>query len=368
MGDSLVGLIFISLFTLPCPAVEVQSRSQETIAWRTGRDLDRGVRIGITGTWRDTPLEQLLNQLSRQRRIALFMDRRVDPTTKIELVANDLTWEQFLAKVGKPMDCFFCRMEDVYYFGPRKTCLALPDVYARLRQQLKAHRSSQKVNWRIPIAASWPRLSRPQNLLLEMGKQFEFEIYSADRIDHDLWREFDAPQVTMMLKAILLTTGFDKSIAISKQGDKLKVVNFPNLKTVSWSVEYVEDAKTALRKLRGDYPQLEMKTASRKKISLSGDPEKIYGAIEELVARQKVVGGTAAPKYTFQLKATRKAALDTIAKQLNVELVFEQELESRLAQHIERDFDQAPIEDIIRGVLQDSGLTFVLNSQMLEIK
>ena len=350
------------VLALPLPA------SQESIEWRTGRDLDQGVKIGITGTWAETPLRSLLSQISTRQRIALFIDRRVDPTVKVNLSARNLNWEQILHEAGRPHGCFFCRMENVYYFGPKEVCLKLPGVYEKLRAELLQRRDDLQVNWRVATETHWPRLSQPGELLRQLGATYGVEILAGDKIELDIWNEFDAPPIPLMLQVVLLTVGFDKSILISKTGRKLKVVNFPKSEKCSWSIDHLKDARSAIRKIKGDFTRLSMRAVSRETAEIQGSVESVYQAISALVGQQQVLGGVGPATYSLELKSTRGSALATIAKQLGVEFEYEADTRKVLAEYIERDFKDVTAEEIIDGVIKGTKLSYRLDANKLSIE
>ena len=368
MGDLLTliqttGLLLVAL----SPAIESPD-DQEPIRWAVGRELDKAVKTGVSGQWAETPIGGLLQQLSRRQRIALFVDRRVDGTTKINLSARNLTWEQLLLEIGQPHDYFYCRIEDVYYFGPRDVCMTLPDVYDNLRSELRKRRDDLQVNWRIPVQTNWPRLSQPRQLLDELGEQFSIELLSANQIKHDLWNQFESAPVPLMLKVCLLTTGFDRAFVVSKTGSRLKVVKYPLVEKCQWTVKYLEDAKSSIRTIQGEYPRVKMRAVSRKVVDLSGKVETVYKAVCALVAQQTALGGSGTSTFTLELKGTRGVALATMARELDVELNFVADAREILAEYVERDFKNATIEDIITGVLQGTGLKYKIDEKQLTIE
>ena len=372
MGD-LLTLIQTTLFLLSAPWIALQSpfnqeSIQDSIQWRTGRELDKAVTIGISGQWAEKPIADLLQQFSRRQRIALFIDRRVDPTTKINLSARNLTWEQLLLELGKPHGYFFCRIEDVYYFGPRDVCLTLPSVYGNLRNDLRSRRAELQVNWRLPVQTNWPRLSRPRQLLDELGQEFNIELLSTEQIRHDLWNRFESAPVPMMLKACLLTTGFDKTIVVSKTGSRMKVIGYPRVEKCDWSVKHLEDGKAALRKIQLQHKGVKMRAVSRQSVEISGPVDAVFGAASALVAQQSALVGSGTPTFTLELKGTRGAALATMARELEVELKYDDGVKQVLAEFVERDFKDATVEDIIRGVLEGTELEYKIDKKQLKIE
>ena len=358
-------LVFVALFSAISHSANAK---QDSVQWRTGGELRRASRVAISGTWTDTPLRQLLQQISKRQRISLFIDRRVDPNRNVNLDARNLTWEQLLLEIGKQHSYFFCRLDDVYYFGPRQVCVTLPDVYENLRTELRERRQELRVNWLTASSANWPRLSQPRQLLQAIGQQHGVELYSDDQVAHDLWNEFSSPPIPLALQAILLTSGFGKTIVVSKTGQKLKIVDYPKVDECSWRVEHLEDARAVIREIKSDHTEIEMQAVTRRRSELSGKTDVLYLAIVALIGEQSALQGRGPVTFSLELRSTRGSALATMAQQLNVEFDYQPDAAEALAEFVELNFKDATAEEIIQGVVAGSGLSYQLDSKQLKIK
>ncbi len=75
---------------------------QEAVDWTTGKAFESAARrSGISVYWEQAPLKRQLTALSLNQRVAVHLDRRVDPEQRIDWQAADLTLEQFLWDLGE---------------------------------------------------------------------------------------------------------------------------------------------------------------------------------------------------------------------------------------------------------------------------
>lgn len=342
--------------------------TDEPSNWLSGRRLDRQTRLALYGQWSAAPLGPLLRQLSDQQRIAIFIDRRVDPSLPITLTANDLTWEQLLQALASDHGYGFCRLDDLYYFGPAEISLSLPGAYAKLKNQLIKRRRELKIDWSKTVPLAWPALSRPRLLLQKLAAENGIVLLHADRIPHDLWPAADLPEVPLHQQAILLALGFDKWIAISKTGARMKVVNFPATSSGSFVVAQVGDAEATAADLSSRFPQLKFRKIGKSNIQVTGGFETMLPAIQELVNRQvplKVASSEA--RYTVKLKGTRGSILATVAQQLNVQLRFDRESRALLEDYIELNIVDATLEEILQRAMAGTPLEYRLDNAVLAI-
>ncbi len=336
--------------------------------WLAGKLLEQQARQAITGQWADAPIRPLLRQLAQHQKIAVWVDRRVDPTIPVTLTAKDLTWEQLLHAIGAKHGLGFCRLENVYYFGPIENCVALGTLYPQLKQQLVERRDQLEVNWLSPIPVSWTRLSQPRKLLQQLADRQQVELLSAIDIPHDLWEEFDGPMIPPVLQALLLVSGFQKWIAISEKGTRMKVVGYPPENRGIYVVGFQPDASRIVNELRAEFKDVTFRAIDNSRVEVGGEIKNLGPAMGRLIARQVATRNESADsRFTFELKGQRGSVLATMAFQLDVKLQYEAELGAILAEYIELNFEDAPVDEILTAALSGSGLQYQITETELRI-
>lgn len=355
----LLGLFCCELF---CCSVEGQP-----VNWRRGRDLNRQTQMEVSGRWAEAPLQPLLLQLSRQLKIPLFIDRRVDPSLPITLNARNLTWDQFLFELGEPHGLGFCRLEGIYYFGPRDVAYSLPQSFEKLSGWVKQHRKSSAVNWRRHVSGDWSRLSQPRELLQALVNDFELEVFELEQIPFDLWGEHMSPSIPLVLHTALLAVGFDRWIAISKSGKKLKIVPYPLRDSSRYEVSKIEDPKATANRLKSKYPDVNFQ-AGKRSVAIGGSGPQLDQAIKEAIFAQRPFK-TAASKVTFNgdLRGSRMSLLQAVAAQLGVELDVPDEYQEALGKFIELSVKDLTGEQIVGEVLKSSEFDFQMETGRLRV-
>lgn len=356
---TLVALVCCELFCASCFA--------QSVRWRRGRDLERQTQFGVSGSWADAPLQPLLRQLSQGLGVPLFIDRRVDPGLAVSLVVRDLTWDQFLFELGDPHGYGFCRLEGIYYFGPREAAYSLPQHFEKLTNWVAKHRETAAVNWRRHVPGSWSHLSQPRELLQGLAGKYQLETYQLDKIPFDLWGEYDSPAIPLVLHTSLLAVGFDQWIAISKSGKKLKFIPYPEQESNRYKVSKVEDPSETARKLEAEFPSLKIRTDKRS-VELEGPKPEIEQAIAAAIRAQRPIKSPeSSATFSGDLKGMRRNILKAIADQLGAELILPTETVESLDKFIEMSVKDLSGEEIIRETLDSTGLDFQLNGKNLRI-
>ena len=327
--------------------------------WVIGSELNRQTLVSNTGKWVEVPLRSLLEQISRHRMIPIFIDRRVDPSTPVTLAAKDLTWDQLLYQIGQPYGYSFCRIENIYYFGPVEAAMTLSANFEKLNRWIKDNRKSAKVNWRRPIRCQWPVLTQPRELFESTLKPFDVEIFELESILFDVWPAADLSQVPLVLRVALIAVGFDKWVSVSKSGSKVKIVEYPREEAYIRLVG-IENVDKAVKKLKADSSQVEISKLDKRKLQITGSAKAVHVALGQAVSYQVAVKNeNAESTFTAQLEGKRGSIVATMAQQLELEMDFPQELNAILNEHVEFEVKEATADQILVLALEGTSIESV---------
>lgn len=157
----------------------------------------------------------------------VFVDRRVDPNLRVSIDLIATSAEQVLTAVGSEHDLAAVRLRTLVYFGPSP-------VAARLRGLAD---TKTKEIARLPAAArvalagrrdfSWPRLSEPRRLVMQVAQRSGWRIANPEQIPHDLWAAGELPDLTAAEQLTLLLIGFDLSFEMKPGERAIEVVSLP---------------------------------------------------------------------------------------------------------------------------------------------
>src|SRR5258708_2042328 len=105
-------LAWVALTTVPLAAAE------EPIRWRTAAEMrqHRGERISLT--WSGMPLRRGLASLARSQRIAVLLDRRIDPDRTLELTFDGETVEEVFERIARDQNLGLSWFGPLAYFAP----------------------------------------------------------------------------------------------------------------------------------------------------------------------------------------------------------------------------------------------------------
>jgi len=293
------------------------------IAWLRKGALSEQNSLPISVMWRDAELKDRLMRFSKNQRVAIFLDRRVDPSTIINLTSNNVTTEQFLLEIAKQLDIGICQIEDVYYLGPKKTANSLASTSELLLKAANKFGKRTQLRWKRSGDLRTTTVVEPKQLLLELAKANDIQIDGIDGLPHDLWAGLDLPASSLACRITLLLAGFDKSFQFSGTGKKIEIVDFKAPEQVTLTFGDISDPPAVSKILRNEFKSLKFSTR-RNQISITGSPDSVGMAGMRAIESQKpemITGST----ITFSLttRAARGAIFATAAQRSRLRFSYD---------------------------------------------
>ena len=71
--------------------------------WLTGEPLRKALAQKVTVVWSNIPVRQAIEGLSKSQKVAILLDRRIDPDRKIELTLDNATLADGLQQIAASM-------------------------------------------------------------------------------------------------------------------------------------------------------------------------------------------------------------------------------------------------------------------------
>lgn len=303
--------------------------SAETTNWLTGRDLDQRLDRSVSVTFSGRELRNGLSSLATQQKVAIWIDRRVDPHQKIDLAIRDLPLGETIQELARHVDLSSTRLGPVIYVGPITTAEKLATVVQRQRAQIKNLPGPRRkvLLARRPLA--WHERATPQQVLAQIGDGFQIAAIDVDKLPHDLWPANSLPPLDLAEQLTLVTAGFDRAFRINRKGTKWRLEPMP------------EDISDAAKKKTPAASQ-------RSPASRQQDKD-----TDETIPDRK--------RITLRVEDVRlRTLLRSVEQQLSLSIDFDERLqadESTLNQRVSVDATDATIDEFVAAVLQDTGLS-----------
>jgi hypothetical protein len=311
-------------------------------------------------TWSGVPLRDVLTNFSRAQRVAILLDRRIDPQQLIYLPAERMPLDDVLERVGKRVDAGATWLGPLAYLGPADSAARLRTLAALRAADVRAMPKEKRAAFERVAAWRWDALAEPRGLVAELAVAAKVGIKSLDRIGHDLWPAADLPPLSCTDRLTLIANEFDLTFEIV---DSAHVRLIPITEPISIEGSYPggKQPEELAANWRTQAPDAEI-TVARGKIVVRGRLED-----HELLTQTKKPkpSSTTLGAEVYSLRVQQEpvsAVLDALRKQSSINLLVDEDaikkanlsLDTRVSFSVE----QVKFDELLATALKPAGLTF----------
>ncbi len=350
---------------------------QERAPWLTGPAMHKQLGMVVPSAFgSDTPLRRAIGGISRSWRIAVLLDRRVDPDQTLDLTLHHVSLEELLGRIAEDRGLGMTTLGPVVYLG-------LPETGARLRTlSLLLHQQVQRLPGdatRRLLAAEpmeWTDFSTPKELLRGLASGGQLKLVGLEQVPHDLWAAADLPPLDLVDRLLLVAVQFDLTLEIAPTGTLASLVPLPEHVAIVKEYPGGQKPEELAAKWAAIAPDAEIEVTGEKILvrGLVEDHERIGGA-RRPASRPASKAGKASPREARYTIVTRTGPLDRtirdLATTLRVEVKFDRKaLEAAgvsLSQSVSLNVEEATIAEIFRALLEPAGCTFRRRGNVIEI-
>lgn len=363
-SKTLIGFVFFMWMLVPAwlPADE----------WITGTAFQRELGSRSSITWKENPLGDGLQAISKTHGLAIFVDRRVDFTRLITLTARDQPVLSVVQKVANQGGNDAITVGDVIYVGPPPAVARINSLVDDRKADMRKLPTARQRELLTPSPVAWPRLSTPKDVLRTIALNHKLRVVG-DEIPHDLWAAGDLPPLSAAESLSLLFIGFGRSFELSPDGSALRLATIAgdepfvrNYLVVGAKKKSIEDfvagvTGASVSNIKGG-------------VAVKGD-WRVHQAIGRSLSPEvddKTGGGTTTTdSKVYSLNVEQQpalAVLNAVTKQMGVLVEATDEAKEKGAARISFNVVDVNRDELIHAILDPVELTFQWKEKTLIVK
>ena len=155
------GLVFKWALVAWCAAaVTVVAQSQPS-EWVRREQLSSALSQRLSITLQDTPVRDALRQLSQASRVTIWLDRRVDPSQRVDLQPAEKSLLEWLEQIAQQTASDIGRAGPVIYLGPPETARSIATRCAVIEQAVTELAPDLRRPWMVRKPLRWDYLTSP---------------------------------------------------------------------------------------------------------------------------------------------------------------------------------------------------------------
>lgn len=320
-------------------------------------------------SWRGKTLRGALARITETQRIAVMLDRRVDPDRKVDFSAQLIPLEVMIEQLAQRHSAAMCQIGPVVYVGPRETTRLLATVVELRREEMRKLPAQQQRRMLRRTAWRWRRLSSPRDLLDELEADYRVRIVGKENVPHDLWPAVQLPPLDFAEKLSLVLAGFHTTFKSSPDGSAVQIVAMPMEASLSRSYPGGANAAGMAEQLSKQFPEADIRAQGRE-LLVDGRWE-VHDAISRAFSGERVRppargGGTKIYTLTIENKAVG-GVLRQLGQQLGKKVVFNVSAEQRLMKKVSFQVEKATLEELLRQMLTPASLKFEIDGDTIRV-
>ena len=344
----------IFLTCVPALGFAQSTAAQSETRWATDKAFQQARHRPFSISWQAAPLRDRIGQLARQQGISVFLDRRIDPRTPINLTASNVTMEQLLLQLCDQQELGFCRLGDTFYVGPKLAAQRL--LISSAGASKPGRRSSSALLKK--AAFGWPDLTTPKEALNALIAEANLKLENADLLPHDMMSSGNIPPMPLDRRLRLLLIQFDLGFELKRNSRTVVLRRLSDLPATG-SVRF-SDVDLSL----AEYQEVKAK-ATGSRVRRNKRSITVNGPVEELVMVRDFIVKSFSPsvpadgdqQFTLKVTSRRSAILAAIGKQLQVTVDTSSADPNAMAEVVSLSVKNVSLQELLDRIVADCGTT-----------
>ena len=217
----------------------------------------------------NTPLRQALRKLSETLRVAIVVDRRVDPDQVVDIDLVDVPFAEALQQIAQQAGSGATILGPVAYVGPVESAHQLRTISALAAEEIKRLPSQKQAAARLSRPLSWPALTTPQEVFERLGQEAAIAVRGGDRLPDDLLAAANLPAMPWVDRLALASIQFGLVPRFAADGRSVELVPISEPVRISRSYPAGREAAKTVADWKRLAPNAEIKAAQGKIVVLA---------------------------------------------------------------------------------------------------
>lgn len=348
------------------------------IAWLVGEQLVDALDLPCTISCSETPFREILEGFSRRQKIAILLDRRIDPDQKVSLSIRGKPVRTALGEMAAAAGGHVSFVEDTVFIAPRQPASSARTLSVLQRDEMNKAPKELRGKLTAKGRLSWDHFSEPVAIVEKLAKSAGLKLENPEAIAHDLWNEADLPQMSWSARITLVLHQFDLTFELHPKVKSLRLIPVMPDPILERRFAAGSSPESRLQELQGVAPRAEFKLNGAWIVARgrAEDLDLIPRPNETLPKNVKKTKVLSEELATLHIKdKPLLPVLRELAKQLQFELkIDEQKIKAagiKLDQLVSIDLSEVKVSGLIdaalTAVLKETGLTYRREENTIEV-
>lgn len=376
---TIIGLLLVVSCAGQSPAAA--NRDSPPVPLHTGLKFQQELERALSSSWANVELRSLVIRLSSERRIAILLDRRVDPSALVSLNIVNQPLDESLRNLARGFQAEISLPDNVVFLGPPPATRRLRTVIdvrsAELQSKSNGMRDSRRNELSRRHTITWEDLTTPAEILRLIADPYQLTIRNPDVIPHDLWAGNTIPGVTASEALSLVLIQFDLTFQWIEAGQGIELIPLPERVFVEKKFRPKGRAADAARQVTQQLPELEVQVEGAELIARGSleDLESVNAILNPGSARRPAAAPPPTPlrQRTFTLTAENLPVRAVMSRLEASGVVFEFDSDALAAAGVDLDrmidlkLEKATADELLHALFDPLKLSFQIDNRTVRL-
>jgi hypothetical protein len=347
------------------------------VDWLVGRPFEQQLEARVGVNWSGIPLRRALTNLGRNQRVAIMLDRRVDPDQGVDFSASNTPFIDLVRGVANKCGLGVSRVGPVLYLGPESTTQKLATLVELRRDDVRSLAPATRQILLKPMPTQWRLLTTPRQIARQLSSETRIRFYRIEeQIPHDLWPAGDLPPMGFAERTSLLGAGFGMTFEFSPDGTAIRFVPMPESVSLTRQYKPRGSAENLARQIAERFPECEVRSVGGE-VQVAGLWEH-HDLIRRLLRGESIRPpavaadrpADAGETTVYTLKDTEAPAgliLKQLAPRLGLKLWVDPRIAARVQKRVRVDVKDVTRDELLDAVVEPVGAGYTIRGDTLEI-
>jgi len=348
-------------------------------AWLTATEARQPGDLRIT--WSGTTLREALRSLSENQRLAILLDRRVDPEQLVNVTLADVSPAEAVAQTASSRKLGMALLGPLAYVGPVEPTRQLRTIAALRKQEAQELPAAARQAALANRGTTWEDLATPRQILEKLAAEARVKLVGIDQVPHDLWGAADLPSMAWTDRLTAVAGQLGLTFEFDATGRKVTLVPIGNTVELERTYPAGAEPEKLVANWKSRAPDADIKIAGGR-ITVRGlveDHERIQPPRATVADKNPPAVGRGAKnqapgKKVHTLRAqdvTLESLMKQLEERLEIEFVYDAaamaDAGAPVSRRVSIDVKQATLEELLKALLDPLGLRFTIKGATITI-
>ena len=361
--------------------VASEPADQNIGSWLTGKKFQQEIERPFSGNWSNVEFRYLLKEIATNRRTAIVLDRRLDPSAEHPINVANASLRTGLIGIAKHADGDATFPGNIAYLGPRSATRILRTLIELRSLELQAKElgisRQRRTELLRPQLFQTLDLDSPQEILNQITKPARLRIANVELVKHDLWGAMILPETNVIEALSIVLIQFDLTFRWIDEGQTIELVPIPDPVILERKYPAKKKPIDSFELIRQQFPRLDVE-ATKTEIVIKGLLED-HEAVASLLR-----GGNTGPvrieapkplnQRLFKLEAKRAPVIKLMKLLEESAVSFDYDPEAfntagiDLEKTVDIDVKQVSANELFRLIFDPVGVEFQIENLTVKLK